>query len=135
MSVATLSSYPDEGAIGVAERPTIGATEWRPLRLKALTIGGDIATIAAAFTVSFLVRFGQFGSNVAAESARERHYLLLGLLAIPIAMMFFSRYRLFNGRQVSGRLDEFRRLVHANLGTLLVLALYGYLMKSEVARG
>ncbi|MDQ1397989.1 MAG: hypothetical protein QOG64_3248 [Acidimicrobiaceae bacterium] len=134
MSTAVFSSFVND-RISAVEPVSLTAVLSRSRRLKALTVAADVASMAVAVTAAFILRHAMPGGTIAAQPEKAMQYLVIGFLALPVMVGCFSRYRLYSGRQVSGRLDESRRLIHANLATTLGMAVLGYALRYDVARG
>jgi exopolysaccharide biosynthesis polyprenyl glycosylphosphotransferase len=90
----------------------------------------DVATVAAAMFVAFgLTQTLGLSTGVAVDA-----YVRVAALSLPVWLVVFERYHLYNARHVAGRRDEVGRLVHAAGVSVMLTALLAYAMGSIVAR-
>jgi len=93
----------------------------------------DATTVAtsmfAAYWASKALGFGG-GLPVVTAGGYER----VGLLALPVWLLVFNRYHLYNARHVAGRRDEVGRLIHASGVSAVATALVAYMVGTIVAR-
>jgi exopolysaccharide biosynthesis polyprenyl glycosylphosphotransferase len=60
--------------------------------------------------------------------------LQLGVISLPLWIVVFLRYGLYSTRHIANRVEEFRRLVHGVVASVLILAAVSFLLKLWVAR-
>jgi hypothetical protein len=89
-----------------------------------LTVMGAMATSYALLPALTLDAGGQGASA----------YRRLAVVALPLWVVVFRRYRLYNARHVAGRRDEVTRVVHAVGVSVLVTALVAYFLDLVVDR-
>lgn len=100
--------------------------------VKASVIAADLVSITIAMVASFsLSRMFRGADGLALHSGR---HLLVGGVSLAVWAMVFSRYRLYSARCVSNRFDEFGRLLHAVLTSVLAMAFVSFMLKMPVAR-
>jgi exopolysaccharide biosynthesis polyprenyl glycosylphosphotransferase len=90
----------------------------------------DLATVAGAMVAAYALGRA-FGLSSAVSSAG---YLKVGALSLPVWLLVFERYHLYNARHVTGRRDEMGRLVHAIGVSVVLTALVAYALDTFVAR-
>src|SRR5204863_8282849 len=103
------------------------------LKLKGLTVFADVIAMAAALVSAYALRSVVTAGD--ANAVDTSHYVVLGLSVLPITVLSFSRYRLYRGRGIAGRLGEFRRVAHATLASVATVALLSFMIRFEVSRG
>lgn len=95
-------------------------------------LGLDLGAVCVAMLAAF--RLKGFVPTPALEAATARH-LLLGVLSLPVWALMFWRARLYSEPHIAGRLDEFRRLVQAELRTFGVVVIAAFALQLNVSRG
>jgi exopolysaccharide biosynthesis polyprenyl glycosylphosphotransferase len=113
-------------------RAAVARPHIRTARLaRAAVMVVDMTAVAIAMAVSFGVTKAAGWDGVVAAEGYQR----VGALALPVWLLVFHRYHLYNARHVAGRRDELSRMLHAvGLGTVLT-ALIAYGLGTIVARG
>ena len=91
----------------------------------------DIATVVASMAGS-LALCRALGLNVGSVSPQG--YLKVCALSLPVWLLVFERYHLYNSRHVTGRRDELGRLSHAVGLSVVFTALVAYGLNTIVAR-
>ena len=94
----------------------------------AADLGAIVVGVVAAFSVASVIEGFAAGRTIA-------DCVAVGGIMLPIWLLIFSRYRLYNSRCVSMRLVELGRVVHATLAGTLAMAGVAFLTKSPVPRG
>jgi exopolysaccharide biosynthesis polyprenyl glycosylphosphotransferase len=90
----------------------------------------DAGTVAAAMGAAFT-----FHQQLGLDAGIAAHgYQLVGGLALPVWLLVFNRYHLYNARHVADRRGELGRLVHATGVSALLTALVAYGLGVIVAR-
>lgn len=106
---------------------------WTAKLVRAAVMVADVATVAvsmiAAYEASRALGFGGGLPNVSAQG-----YSQVGLFALPVWLLVFQRYHLYNARHVAGRKDELSRVVHACGVSAVLTALVAYSVGTIVAR-
>jgi len=122
-------------SIGVI-RPTSVVPVVRSIRVgrgpKTLVMGADLMAIMVAMVAAY--RFRTIIPGSLAAFAPRRH-MYLGLASLPIWSAVCAHYGLYSGRRVSSRLEEFRSIVHAALGSVLGIIVLTFALKLDVSRG
>ncbi len=114
-------------------RGSFGVAGFHPSAiLKPLLIAADLVVIVLAMGAAFRLRALLPGNVPTAEASR---HLALGVLSLPVWLAIFAYKRLYSSRFVPTRLDEFRRIVHASIGSVLVMMLVAFTLRWYVARG
>ncbi|MBW8826275.1 MAG: sugar transferase [Acidobacteria bacterium] len=117
-------------AVGVAAVPSAPPKRWRRMA-KAALVATDAATVATGLLLAFLTRAELIGADV--WRARRDH-LVLGLVALPVWLFLFARGRLYSTRFIERRAEELRRLAHAAVSAVGVMAATGYALRLTVSR-
>ncbi|HEV7887334.1 MAG TPA: sugar transferase [Acidimicrobiales bacterium] len=90
----------------------------------------DVITVAASMLVAFAVtRVLGLADQVPASA-----YSKVGSLSLPVWLLVFDRYHLYNARHVAGRRDELSRLLHAVGLSIVLTALVAYGLNTIVGR-
>jgi len=92
----------------------------------------DLATVAVALTVSFVLLALVPGAGRPNNGLPQ--YAVLGAIATPVWIVLFFHYRLYSATHVSSRAEEFGRVVHAALASVVVTACLGFMLKFFVSR-
>lgn len=108
----------------VAIAPACGTRTARKARLLLVTTDG--VTVTAAITASLASQQGSAGSATST--------VWITLLALPLWLMVFDRYRLYRSRHVTHRSEEFRRVFHAVAISVMATALLVYVLDQPVDR-
>jgi exopolysaccharide biosynthesis polyprenyl glycosylphosphotransferase len=103
---------------------------WRRLA-KAALVGADTVTVAVGLLLAFLTRAALNGPDV---WGAWRDHLVLGLVALPVWLIALGRARLYNTRFIERRSEEMRRLFHAAVTAVAVMAATSYALQSAVSR-
>jgi exopolysaccharide biosynthesis polyprenyl glycosylphosphotransferase len=81
------------------------------VRLARLAVAlADGATLAAAMVAAYWLRNLLHLDDTPGV---EGSYLRVGVVAVPLCLLVFGRYRLFDARHVTGRREELGRIMHA----------------------
>jgi exopolysaccharide biosynthesis polyprenyl glycosylphosphotransferase len=131
MTVLTASGGPLTVEADV--RPSAGGRRaWAPRLTKAATVAADVMAFCLAMAVAFRLKSSLPGRD--ASGAESRH-LLVGVISLPVWVITFARHRLYLTRYLASRLDEFRRVVHATITAVGLIAAAAFMLKLYVARG
>ena len=98
--------------------------------MKAATIVADGLAIVVAVIVALLLATIVRGWSFDPGGLNFQ----LGVVSVPLWMLVFTRYGLYSTRHIANRLEEFRRIVHAVMASVLLLAAVSFLFKLWVAR-
>jgi exopolysaccharide biosynthesis polyprenyl glycosylphosphotransferase len=121
---------PEAGEVSVVDGLDAGRDTFRGSRTAKLSLMfADVCTIALAMFVA--ARFRPMSGN-ADSSAGE--LLLAGLVAVPLWLGLFARYKLYSASAVSSRLAESNRIVHAVAAALASTALLAVLLDFNLSR-
>lgn len=97
---------------------------------RVAVMGVDTATAVVAMTVAFwMTRTAGLLGSVPASG-----YADVAALGLPVWLLVFERYRLYNARHIASRRDEVGRLLHAVALSSVALAVIGYALGILVAR-
>jgi exopolysaccharide biosynthesis polyprenyl glycosylphosphotransferase len=112
-------------AAGASTRPVVA-------RLARLAVvAADVVTVAAAMAAVHRLRFLLPGDRGGADA---QAYARVCLLALPVWVLVFHRYRLYNSRHTAGRRDELGRVLHAVGVSVVATAVVAYALDELVAR-
>ena len=111
----------------VAVRPQSAVA--RAARLLVASV--DALTVAGSMAVAFALRAALYVDTPVHGAGAYRR---LGMVTLPLWLVVFSRYRLYNARHVTCRRDEVVRIVHAVGVSVLMTALVAYFLDLLVAR-
>lgn len=87
----------------------------------------DAILMIASYFLALYVNFGEELQN--ALSARSYIYILLGL--IPVYLLIYKGFHLYNPKRLMSSLDIIRNIIAANLFGVMVLALFLYLFRKK----
>lgn len=93
----------------------------------AIAVAGDLLALVATMAVTLGLRH----ATGAGEEALRRH-LLVYLLSLPVWFAAIGHYRLYPGRDLGSRIEEFRRIVHAVWAGVLGVVVIGYTLNFAV---
>ena len=97
---------------------------------RVLQVVSDLLAAAVAMLLAFYVRKALPGD----DAVHPAPHALLGAISLPIWGVLLWRARLYSHAHTASRLDEFRRLVKANLSAVGAIAILGFVLKVYVAR-
>ena len=112
------------------ESPAGRSDQWAP-RLAVARLAFDLVAVLAAML--FAYRFRSVLPGVDTDGALSR-YVPVGAIALPVWGLMLWHGRLYSEPHIASRLEEFRRLVHAELRSLCVIVATAFLLKSYVSR-
>lgn len=112
-------------APGAASAATRGVNLARVLRLGLACI--DALTISASMALAFVLL-------PASESASAGLYRDVALVSVPLWLLAFHRYHLYNSRHVASARDEFKQIVHAVALGVVLTGSVAYGLDQIVAR-
>ena len=98
---------------------------------RLLVVAADALSVAVAMAASYLMLPPL---STEAEVGGGFAYQRVALVALPLWILVFRRYRLYNARHVTGRRDEVGRVVHAVGVSSLLTALVAYFLDLPVER-
>ena len=98
---------------------------------RLLVVGSDALAVAGAMAASYAMLPPLYLDTPGVGATA---YQRVGLVALPLWLMVFRRYRLYNARHVTGRRDEVVRVVHAVGVSTMVTALVAYFLDLRVER-
>ena len=105
--------------------------------LRLLLLAGDTAALLAAFAVAYLLRFQNPWLPYYSTHSLT-FYSLLVFWAIPLWLVIFVLYGLYNLDLLFGGVDEYTRVIHACSIGIIVLILYSFVDRdpggSELSR-
>ncbi len=106
----------------------------RQMILLVVLLIGDILAIGAAFWVAYQLRFTLLPYR-APFSLVEYQRLVFGI--IPVWIIIFSAFQLYNSNHLLGGLEEYSRVVNAVTGGIGALILLGFLRRDDltISRG
>jgi exopolysaccharide biosynthesis polyprenyl glycosylphosphotransferase len=110
--------------------PVAGRLRRRAIKAKVLLGLLDLAVVAVAMVVAFLLRAQFKGYD---ERTAGKH-LLVGLCSMPVWAAFFARYSLYTSSRVTRRLEEFNRVVSAVAMSVFAIAFGTYMLDLYVRR-
>jgi exopolysaccharide biosynthesis polyprenyl glycosylphosphotransferase len=117
--------------VGVIDALDAGRDTFRGSRAaKFALVTADLFTIALAMFAAAVVSTVYEGSN----PVRPASIALAGLLAAPLWLLVFARYKLYNASAVSSRLAESNRILHAVAASVASTALVAVLLNAGVSR-
>ena len=99
---------------------------------RVLVVCSDAVAVAAAMSTAYAMLPSLY---LDAPGSAGAAYRRLGMVTLPLWLMVFRRYRLYNARHVTGRRDEVVRVVHAIGVSTLATALVAYFLDLGVERG
>ncbi|HEX2118005.1 MAG TPA: sugar transferase, partial [Acidimicrobiales bacterium] len=99
---------------------------------KAMVVLADLVTVSAALTLAFALLEVVPGAGLPDWGLAQ--YAVLGAMAIPVWIGLFFHYRLYSATHVSSMVEEFGRIVHAALASVVVTAFLGFMLKFFVSR-
>jgi exopolysaccharide biosynthesis polyprenyl glycosylphosphotransferase len=120
---------PDTGvvdALGVGRDATRGSRA-----AKCSLMFADLFTIALAMFAAALVRTM---AEVSDQAMRPGTAILAGLLAAPLWLGVFARYKLYSASTVTSRLAESKRILHAVAASVASTALLALMLDLDVSR-
>jgi exopolysaccharide biosynthesis polyprenyl glycosylphosphotransferase len=97
---------------------------------RAMVMLADVGTAAGAMVLSFSVMQALGVSSAVPASG----YLKVGALSLPLWLLVFERYHLYNARHVAGRRDEVGRLLHSVGVSVVLTAAMAYVLNTFVSR-
>ncbi len=100
------------------------------LRRKGLQVAADVLAVALGLGGAYATR-GVFGF----ETGSVRLHVAAGMVSLPFWPLVFARYRLYAARSISSRADEFPRVVHAVLVSILLLVVAAFMGRLPLSRG
>jgi exopolysaccharide biosynthesis polyprenyl glycosylphosphotransferase len=118
--------------VGVVDALGTGRDTFRGSRAaKSALMGADLLTIAVAMTVaaSFVSMSAVDGQPMSAGAV-----VLLGVLAAPLWLGLFARYKLYSASAVSSRLAESNRILHAIAASVVSTAFLALMLNVDVSR-
>ncbi|MBA2752727.1 MAG: hypothetical protein H0U41_10935, partial [Actinobacteria bacterium] len=115
----------DEPLDGARSRPGLA----RMARLLVVCVDG--VTVVGAMAVAYAMLPSLY---LDADSVASSAYQRVGLLSMPLWLIVFRHYRLYNARHVTERRDEVGRVVHAVGMSALLTALVAYFLDQPVER-
>ena len=121
-----------DAGIGVIGTLDAGRESFRGSRAaKFALVAADLFTIALAMFAAAVRQHAVRGQQ--SRCGRDRS-ALAGLLAAPLWLLVFARYKLYNASAVSSRLAESNRILHAVAASVAGTALVAVLLNSGVSR-
>jgi exopolysaccharide biosynthesis polyprenyl glycosylphosphotransferase len=103
----------------------------RSARRIALRVIADAMAIATALFTASIIRFDIMGES----PARNLDYTLLTLVAIPMFVILFWIYGLYEPRQVLGPVNELKQVFHGVIGGTVLIIVADSLFRLNLARG
>lgn len=97
---------------------------------KLCVVACDIVVIACGIALASLLRSG-FHSDAATLPDRQ---LVVSVVSLPIWVMLFFHYRLYSSRNVASRMEEFGRLLHAVIASVMGMAVISFAFQLYVRR-
>jgi exopolysaccharide biosynthesis polyprenyl glycosylphosphotransferase len=127
-----ISTDPVRGNGDVSVMQVVGNGRLRQRRavMKASTIAADGLAIVVAVVLAR--QLASLARGWAIDPGGLN--LQLGVLSVPLWILVFLRYGLYSTRHIANRVEEFRRLVHGVVASVLILAAVSFLLKLWVAR-
>ncbi len=98
---------------------------------RVLVVCADGLTVAGAMAGAYAMLPSLY---LDADSVASTAYQRVGLLSVPLWLIVFRHYRLYNARHVTERRDEVGRVVHAVGMSALLTALVAYFLDQPVER-
>jgi len=92
----------------------------------------DLVTVTVALALAFVLLELVPGAGLPDYGLAQ--YAILGAMATPVWIGLFFYYRLYSATHVSSIVDEFGRIVHAALASVVVTAFLGFMLKFFVSR-
>jgi exopolysaccharide biosynthesis polyprenyl glycosylphosphotransferase len=92
----------------------------------------DAVTVTLALALAFVLLELVPGAGLPDYGLVQ--YAVLGAMAIPVWIGLFFYYRLYSATHVSSIAEEFGRIVHAALASVVVTAFLGFMLKFFVSR-
>ncbi|MDQ3980839.1 MAG: sugar transferase [Actinomycetota bacterium] len=99
---------------------------------KILVVLADVVTVIIALTLAFVLLELVPGSGVPDYGLPQ--YAILGAIAAPVWISFFFHYRLYSTTHISSIAQEFGRIVHAAMASVVAMAFLGFMLKFFVSR-
>src|SRR5688500_14040528 len=97
----------------------------------ALRVLADAIAISTALFVASIIRFEIMGEAPAAEL----DYGLLMAIAVPVELLLFWMYGLYEPRQVLGPVNEFKQVFHGVVAGVVVMFLCDSAFNLQLSRG
>ncbi len=121
-----------EDAVEAVEGAQAPPTRPRFARVGRLVVAAaDALSVTVAMAASYLLLPPM---SAEAEAGGAFAYQRVGLVALPLWILVFRHYRLYNARHVTGRRDELGRVVHAVGVSSLLTAVVAYFLDLPVER-
>ena len=103
----------------------------RSARRIALRVVADAMAISTALFTASIIRFDIMGES----PARNLDYSLLTLIAVPVFIILFWMYGLYEPRQVLGPVNELKQVFHGVIAGTVLIILADSLLRLNLARG
>jgi exopolysaccharide biosynthesis polyprenyl glycosylphosphotransferase len=115
--------------VSIAPEPAERAARRWP---KILVVLADVVTVMTALTVAFVLLELVPGAGLPDYGLPQ--YAILGAIATPLWIAFFFHYRLYSTTHISSIAQEFGRIVHAAMASVVAMAFLGFMLKFFVSR-
>ena len=110
--------------------PTRHPLQRRSARRIALRVVADAMAISTALFTASIIRFEIMGES----PARDLDYSLLTLAAIPVFIVLFWMYGLYEPRQVLGPVNELKQVFHGVIAGTVLIIVADSLLRLNLAR-
>jgi exopolysaccharide biosynthesis polyprenyl glycosylphosphotransferase len=97
----------------------------------ALRVLADAMAIMTALFLASAIRFEMFNDSPAVTA----EYTLVTLLAVPVWLILFKMYGLYEPRQVLGPVNEFKQVFHGVVAGTVLIIIADSTFRLELARG
>jgi exopolysaccharide biosynthesis polyprenyl glycosylphosphotransferase len=125
------ASVPGTSLLEVGPRPGRQAGKRHTAVLPVARLTFDMLAVSVAMVVASRLKSAIPGKIPSGSSS---HHLAVAALSLPVWALMLWRGRLYSGPHIAGRLDEFRRLVRAEVRTLSVVVIGTFLLRTYVSR-
>src|SRR3954451_7079512 len=129
--LSTNGLLPD-APVAAAERPAAALEELGAFNqwTKAWLVFLDLSVMAMAMGAAFWAR------RLLPDSLSlwPSGHMLVAILSLPWFGILFARYRLYNARSITSRLEEFNKVAHAVGAAALGMAIAGFFLRDYVSR-
>ncbi|HET7482186.1 MAG TPA: sugar transferase [Actinomycetota bacterium] len=124
--MATVTTRP-EPAVQIRPRQPL---QRRGAKRIAMRVVADAIAVSTALFVASIIRFEIMGETPAAKL----DYALITAIAVPVAIVLFFFYGLYEPRQVLGPVDEFKQVFHGVVAGVVLLFLSDSAFNLQLSR-